>query len=54
MTRLLEKAIKRARELPEADQDEAAEILLSLASKRAQAVRPRLRCRGRCWRRSCR
>jgi predicted transcriptional regulator len=38
MTRLLEEAIKRVRELPEADQDEAAEILLSLASKRAQAV----------------
>jgi predicted transcriptional regulator len=38
MTRLLEEAIKRVRELPEADQDEAAEILLSLASKRAQTV----------------
>jgi predicted transcriptional regulator len=39
MTKLLEEAIKRVRELPEADQDEAAEILLSIASKRAQAVR---------------
>jgi len=38
MTRLLEEAIKRVRELPEADQDEVAEILLSLASKRGQAV----------------
>jgi predicted transcriptional regulator len=38
MTRLLEEAIKRVRELPEADQDEVAEILLSLASKRAHAV----------------
>jgi predicted transcriptional regulator len=38
MTRLLEEAIKRVRELPEANQDEAAEILLSLVSKRAQAV----------------
>jgi predicted transcriptional regulator len=38
MTRLLEEAIKRVRELPEADQDEAAEILLSLASKRVHAV----------------
>ena len=41
MTRLLEEAIKRVRELPEAGQDEAAAILLSLASKRAQGVRPR-------------
>jgi len=38
MTRLLDEAIKRVRELPEPDQDEAAEILLSLASKRAQTV----------------
>jgi predicted transcriptional regulator len=38
MTRLLEEAIKRVRKLPETDQDEAAEILLLLASKRAQAV----------------
>ena len=32
MTNLLEEAIKSVRQLPEADQDEAAEILLSLAS----------------------
>lgn len=38
MTKLLEEAIKRVRQLPEADQDEAAEILLSLASKRAELV----------------
>lgn len=38
MTKLLEKAIKRVRQLPEAVQDEAAEILLSLASKRAEPV----------------
>jgi predicted transcriptional regulator len=39
MTTMLEKAIKRVRELPEADQDEAAEILLSLASRHAGPVR---------------
>jgi hypothetical protein len=38
MTKLLEEAIKRVRQLPEAVQDEAAEILLSLASKRAEPV----------------
>ncbi len=39
MTKLLEEAIKRVRQLPEAVQDEAAEILLSLASKSAEPVR---------------
>ena len=34
MTKLLEEAIKKVRELPEADQNEAAEMLLSVASKR--------------------
>jgi plasmid stabilization system protein ParE len=38
MTKLLEEAIERVRQLPEAVQDEAAEILLSLASKRAEPV----------------
>jgi predicted transcriptional regulator len=38
MRKLLEEAIKRVPQLPEADQDEAAEILLSLASKRAEPV----------------
>jgi hypothetical protein len=39
MTRLLEEAIRKVRELPEADQDEAAEILLSVALKRGEPVR---------------
>jgi predicted transcriptional regulator len=39
MTKLLEEAIKRIRELPEADQDEAAEILLSVALSRGDPVR---------------
>jgi len=39
MTKLLEEAIKKVRELPESDQDEAAEILLSLAARRAEPVR---------------
>ena len=38
MTKLLEEAIKRVRQLPEAVQDKAAEILLSLSSKRAEPV----------------
>jgi hypothetical protein len=33
MTKLLEEAIKKVCELPEADQNEAAEMLLSVASK---------------------
>jgi predicted transcriptional regulator len=38
MTKLLEEAIERVRQLPEALQDEAAEILLSLVSKCAEPV----------------
>ena len=38
MTKMLEEAIKKVSELPESDQDEAAEILLSVASKRAGPV----------------
>jgi predicted transcriptional regulator len=33
MTKKLEEAIKKIRELPDADQNEAAEMLLSVASK---------------------
>lgn len=33
MTKLLEKAIAKARELPDADQDEVAELILSIAAK---------------------
>ncbi|MEA2988110.1 MAG: hypothetical protein QOG83_821 [Alphaproteobacteria bacterium] len=39
MTKLLEHAIAKARELPEADQDEAAEVLLSMVSKSREPVR---------------
>jgi predicted transcriptional regulator len=39
MTKLLEEAIRKVRELPEAEQDEAAEMLLSLASRRSGPVR---------------
>ncbi len=38
MTKLLDVAINRIRELPDADQDEAAEILLAVAAKRTQPV----------------
>ena len=38
MTKLLEQAIETVRQLPEALQDEAAEILFSLVSKRAEPV----------------
>jgi hypothetical protein len=34
MTKLLEQAIAKIRELPDAEQDEAAEMLLSVLSKR--------------------
>jgi len=37
MTKMLEEAIRKIRELPEAEQDQAAELLLS-ASKRAGPV----------------
>jgi predicted transcriptional regulator len=36
---MLEEAIKKVRELPEADQNEAAEMLLSVASKSDAPVR---------------
>ena len=39
MTKLLEEAIERVRQLPEAVQDEAAEILISIVSRRAEPVR---------------
>jgi len=38
MSKLLDAAIKKVRELPESDQDEAAAMLLSVASRRAQPV----------------
>jgi predicted transcriptional regulator len=39
MIKLLEDAIAKVRELPEAAQQEAAEILLSVASKAAEPIR---------------
>jgi hypothetical protein len=36
MTKLLEDAIKKVRDLPESDQDEAAEMLLAVAARHAQ------------------
>jgi hypothetical protein len=39
MTKLLEQAIASVQSLPEAEQDEAAEILLSLVSKFREPVR---------------
>lgn len=39
MTKLLEQAIAKVRELPEADQDEAAEVLLSVVLKHGGPVR---------------
>jgi hypothetical protein len=38
MTKLLEEAIQKIRKLPKADQDDAAAMLLSVASKNAEAV----------------
>ena len=38
MTKLLEEAVKKIQQLPEAAQDEAAEILLSLAAKCSEPV----------------
>jgi predicted transcriptional regulator len=38
MTKLLEEAIEKVRQLPEADQDEAAEMLLSVVSKKNEPV----------------
>jgi hypothetical protein len=39
MTKLLDQAIQKVRELPEAEQDEAAAFLLMLAAKRGRPVR---------------
>jgi predicted transcriptional regulator len=39
MTKLLEQAIAKIREMPEADQDLAAEVLFSIVSKRDEPVR---------------
>jgi predicted transcriptional regulator len=39
MTKMLEEAIKKVRELPEAEQNEAAEMLLSVAAKSDEPVR---------------
>jgi len=38
MTKMLEEAIAKVRNLPEAEQDEAAAMLLSVASKHADMV----------------
>ena len=38
MTKMLEEAIKKIRELPADEQDEAAEMLLSVASRQAGPV----------------
>jgi predicted transcriptional regulator len=38
MTKMLEEAIKRVRELPASEQDEAAEMLFSIAAKSAGPV----------------
>lgn len=39
MTKLLEKAIEDLKKLPEADQDEAAELLFNLMAKRQEPIR---------------
>ena len=39
MTKRLEEAIERIRELPDADQDEAAEMLLSVAARNTEPIR---------------
>ena len=38
MSKMLEEAVAKVRELPEADQDEAAEMLFSVAAKRAEPM----------------
>ena len=38
MTKMLEEAIKKVRELPEAEQNEAAEMLFTVASKNKEPV----------------
>jgi predicted transcriptional regulator len=39
MTKLLEQAISKVRELPERDQDDAAELLFAIAARRHGPVR---------------
>jgi predicted transcriptional regulator len=39
MTRMLEEAIKKVRELPDSAQDEAAEMLFSVAAKQGGPIR---------------
>ena len=38
MTKLLDQAVARIRELPESDQDMAAELLFALAAKRDEPI----------------
>jgi hypothetical protein len=38
MTKLLDEAIKKVRKLPEADQDEAAELLLAVAARKSEPI----------------
>jgi hypothetical protein len=38
MSKMLEEAVAKVRELPESDQDEAAEMLLSVAARKAGPV----------------
>ncbi len=38
MTKLLEQVIEKLRKLPEAEQDEAAELLLNLVARRYQPI----------------
>ena len=39
MTTLLEQAISKVRQLPEADQEAAAEMLFAIAAKRSEPIR---------------
>jgi len=39
MTKRLERAIEKIRELPDADQDEVAEMLISVAARNAEPIR---------------
>ena len=39
MTKLLEQAIEKIRQLPESDQDEAAELLFGLIAKREEPLK---------------
>jgi predicted transcriptional regulator len=39
MTKMLDEAIKKVRELPDAVQDEAAEMLFSVAAKQGELIR---------------